>query len=333
MVENLQEKTLFNLFHKQRIYRDKTLNTIYFKSNEQIEKKTKPIDIDGVRYKLDIETGEIDYYTKMECINSQSKSLKRTKILLNMLLEMNDFDWFCTLTFDKAKIDRTDDKQVYHAYKKYIDHIKKKYPLFRYISVPERHKDMCIHFHLLIGGLTWQQLGLVNSGKVCCSWVNREDKICSKDYFDKTKEGKILTETDGLVVYNVTTFAYGFTTATRIASRERCNSYVKKYIDKALGVSTDIFKKRFFYSSNLKVPEIVTKLIGADFETPSSVLNLNRNNEHLLNAKYVNFNNEYNILQFWEENSIKESISEGLIPIRDKKELELINNIFPDKLT
>ena len=126
MIEEIEQKTAYNLFQKDRIYRDKTLTSLYFKSNkEQVDKKSRPIDIDGIRYKLDLETGEIQTYTKREVLGSISGSLRRTKIAMNMLLEMNDFDWFATLTFDKEKIDRTNDRDVFNAYKKYIDNIKK----------------------------------------------------------------------------------------------------------------------------------------------------------------------------------------------------------------
>ena len=119
MEDKEKQKTAYYLFQKDRIYRDKTLTSLYFKSNkEQVEKKSQPYDIDGIRYKLDLETGEILTYKKSEVQNSMACSLRRTKILMNMLLEMNDFDWFATLTFDKEKIDRTNDELVYHAYKK-----------------------------------------------------------------------------------------------------------------------------------------------------------------------------------------------------------------------
>ena len=105
-----KQKTAYYLFQKDRIYRDKTLSSLYFKSGkQQVEKKSRPIDIDGIRYKLDMQSGEIDTYTKREVLNSMGASLRRTKIAMNMLLEMNDFDWFATLTFDKEKIDRTND--------------------------------------------------------------------------------------------------------------------------------------------------------------------------------------------------------------------------------
>ena len=216
MENKVEQKTAYYLFQKDRIYRDKTLTSLYFQSNkEQVEKKSQPIDIDGIRYKLDLLTGEIDTYSKREVLNSMSASLRRTKILMNMLLEMNDFDWFGTLTFDKDKINRYDDKEVFNAYKKYIDNIKHQFPSLKYLCVPERHEDNCIHFHLLIGGITVKQLGLVNSGKVCCSWAYYKNKISSKEYFEKTKAEHELTDTDGLAVYNITTFPYGYTT-------ERC---------------------------------------------------------------------------------------------------------------
>ena len=323
-----KQKTAYYLFQKDRIYRDKTLTSLYFKSNkEQVEKKSQPYDINGIRYKLDLETGEILTYKKSEVQNSMACSLRRTKILMNMLLEMNDFDWFATLTFDKEKIDRTNDELVYGAYVKYINNIKHQYPSFRYLTVLERHEDGCIHFHLLIGGLTTKQLGLVNSGKVCCSWAYYKNKIASREFFERTKNEHELQDTDGLSVYNVTSFPYGLTTVTRIASRERCNSYVKKYINKDIGKSTEIFKKRFFYSKNLNRPAVVDRLIGADFDTPRNIKDIMLNNPHFQNADFINYNEEHNILQYWEDNSVKNCIDKGFIPL-SQKEIEELGDIF-----
>ena len=329
MEQQFKQKTAYNLFQKDRIYRDKTLTSLYFKSNkDQVDKKSCPIDIDGIRYKLDLETGDIDTYTKREVLNSMCSSLRRTKIAMNMLLEMNDFDWFCTLTFDKEKIDRSNDEAVFNAYKKYIDNTKKQFPSLGYMCFPERHEDNCIHFHLLINGMTPKQLGLVNSGKVCCSWAILKNKVASKEYFDRTKHEHELTDTDGLPIYNVTTFPYGYTTVTRIASRERCNSYVKKYVEKALG-NTEIFKKRFYYSSNLNVPSIVERLVGADFKTPKDIIDLMsvKNNPHLQNAEYVNYNKDHNVLQYWEDNNTKNYIDNGFIPL-SQNEIEELGDIF-----
>ena len=63
------------------------------------------------------------------------------------------------------------------------------------MTFPERHEDGNFHFHMLINGLTPKQLGLVNSGKVCCSWAKKKtdygvEKIgyCSREHFEKTKQ-------------------------------------------------------------------------------------------------------------------------------------------------
>lgn len=329
MEEKDNLKTTYYLFKKERIYNDKTFASVYFKSNKQIVKKSQPIDIDGFRYKMNIETGEVRNYKKSEVKNSLDSSTRRTRILLNMLLEMNTFDWFATLTFDKAKIDRTNDKLVFEAYVKYINNLKHKFPHLGYVTVPERHEDNCIHFHLLLNGIKPKELGLVNSGKVCCSWAWYKDKIASKEYFERTKNEHLneLTDTDGIPVYNVTTFPYGLTTVTRIVSRERCNSYVKKYINKDIGKSTEIFKKRFYYSKNLKVPDIVTRLIGADFDVPEKINNLMSEDSHYKNSNYSKYFEDYNTMQFWEDNDVKEKINRGIVPL-SQKEMDELGEIF-----
>lgn len=330
---NLQ-KTTYDLFKKDRIYRDKTLSSIYFKSNKQIVKKSCPIDLKGIRYKLNLETGDITNYTKQEVLNSMSCSVRRTKILLNMLLVMNDFDWFLTFTFDRKKIDRTNDLEVFKAYKKYINNLSHKYPTIKYITVPERHKDNCVHLHMLLAGVTPKQLGFVNSGKVCCSWAYFKDKIASKEYFEKTKSEheNELTIVDGSPIYNVTSFVYGHSTASKVASRERCNYYVSKYIEKALG-STEIFKKRFYYSKNLEVPKIVEQLIGADFVCPKNVPKLLeiQNDPLLQNSQYHFYNEDYNVLQYWIDNDLKSEIERGLIPLHEKENLPFKEILIQEK--
>ena len=227
----------YNLFSTERKYKKDTLVSFYFKSSKQIIKKYSPIDIDGERLKLNKITGEISNYKRKEVEQSRRCSLDRTTILMNTLLNMNDFDWFWTLTFDREKIDRTNEEAVFNCYKKYIHNLTRKYPGIKYMTFPERHEDNCFHFHMLVAGITPKQMGLVNSGKVCCHWATKKGGIASREYFEKTKCKYQLKDTDGETIYNITTFAYGFTTVSRIVSRERCNSYVKKYVEKALGLS------------------------------------------------------------------------------------------------
>jgi len=330
----IKEKYTYNLYSKERKYKRETFISYYFRQNKQVVKKKSPIDIDGERYRLDLETGEITNYTKKDIMESHNASLRRTVILMNTLLEMNDFDWFWTLTFDKEKIDRTDDQAVFNCYKKYINNLKHKYPNFKYMCFPERHEDNCIHFHLLTAGITAKQMGLVNSGKVCCHWAEKKGKkikICSKEFFEKTKHLYELSDTDGEPVYNITTFAYGYTTVSRICSRERCNTYVKKYVEKALG-STEIFKKRFYYSRNLNVPNVVNKLVGANFDKPMEIGKVNK----VYNSNYVKLANsepnvtKYNVLQIRIDNYIKQLIDNGATALK-YKELKELENIINGK--
>lgn len=323
----MNEKISYNLYSTERRYKDETLMSFYFQPNNKIIKKFSPIDINGERYRLDLQTGEIREYTKKEMLTSFNASLRRTVIAMNMLLSMNDFDWFWTLTFDNERINRYDDKQVFECYVKYINNLKHKYPNLKYMCFPERHEDNCIHFHLLVADITVKQMGLVNSGKVCCHWAMKNGKkigLCSREFFEKTKHLHELKETDGEPIYNITTFAYGYTTVSRICSRERCNSYVKKYVEKALG-STEVFKKRFYYSSNLNVPDVVKKLIGADFETPKDIDQLSclQNNIFIKNAKGEPYVSDYNVMQVRIDNEIKDCIDKGLISLSEKEILEL----------
>ena len=321
-----EKSTTYNLYSTERRYKDDTLISYYFQKNSKIIKQCSPIDMNGERLRLNHQTGEITEYTKKDIWESYGASLRRTKISMNMLLTMNDFDWFWTLTFDKEKIDRYNDKAVFDCYVKYIHNLKEKYPNFKYMCFPERHEDGCIHFHLLVADITAKQMGLVNSGKVCCHWSGKNG-IASKEYFEKTKHLHELKDTDGETIYNITTFVYGFTTVSRIVSRERCNSYVKKYVEKALG-STEVFKKRFYYSSNLNTPNVVKRLIGADFDLPTEVDKLSCiSTDPLVKNSNTQYISEHNVYQVKIDNKTKDFIDQGYIPLT-QNEIEQLGEIF-----
>lgn len=315
MIKN--DTTTYNLYSIERVYRDKTLVSFFFQKNKKVVKKFAPIDCDGQRYRANLETGEISCYKMRDVMSSHNASLRRTIIAMNMLLGMNDFDWFWTLTFDDEKIDRTNAQEVFNCYVKYINRLKKSCPSMGYMTFPEQHEDGCFHFHMLVNGITPKQMGLVDSGKVCCHWATKKNGVCSKEYFNKTKHFYTLKDTDGEPIYNVTSFYYGYTTASRICSRERCNTYVKKYVEKALG-STDIFKKRFYYSSNLNTPDVVKRLIGSDFEEPKVMTELDciKNNKLYKHSEGIPYLSAYNVLQIKIDNQTKKFLDEGLTPIK-----------------
>ena len=327
-----KKASAYNLYSTERIFRDKSLVSYYFQPNRKIYKKFEPVNINGERYRLNKLTGDISTYKLKDIINSKSASVRRTKILMNMLLNMNDFYWFWTLTFDKERIDRTNDKAVLECYEKFINNVSKQCLTFKYMTLPERHEDGCIHFHLLVAGISPEQMGLVNSGKVCCHWATKKNGVCSREYFEKTKHLHELKETDGETIFNVTKFAYGLTTCSRICSKERCYSYVKKYVEKALGC-TDTYMKRFYYSRNLNVPDVVKRLVGADFDIPTDITKLPFvvNSPYLKNAlgdPYVN----YNVLQLQIDNETKNFIDRGFIPVNDEEEKNAFKQAFETQL-
>ena len=332
----IEKDNTYNLCSTERRYREETLISYYFEKTRKTAKRFAPIDINGERYRVNLITGEITTYKKKDMINSLGCSVRRTRILMNMLLKMNDFDWFWTLTFDKDKIDRTNDAEVFSCYKKYIKNLIRQFPNFKYMCFPERHEDGCFHFHLLTAGITAKEMGLVNSGKVCCSWATKKNGVASREYFEKTKADHNLTDTDGEIIYNVTSFIYGYTTVSKIVSRERCNTYVKKYVEKALG-STDWFKKRFYYSKNLNVPDIVKKLVGAGFKEPKKLDEMEemRLNEYLLNAENNPYLSEYNVLQFSIDNSMKDMLDKGIIKpiyVANNKDLPFKENLVSEEI-
>ena len=77
-------------------------------------------------------------------------SLARTKTLIHDLVLCNDFELFCTFTFDPDKVDRFSYLSCLSKMSKWIHNQKDKNPDFMYLVVPEQHKSGAWHFHALI---------------------------------------------------------------------------------------------------------------------------------------------------------------------------------------
>ena len=73
------------------------------------------------------------------------------------------------------------------------------------------------------------------------------------------------------------------------------------------------------------MPTIVSRLIGADFETPMNIKEIMFNSPHLQNATSVQFSEQHNVLQYWEDNETKQIIDSGFIPLQlDEEEKKAI---------
>lgn len=135
----------------------------------------------------------------------------------------NDFDCFWTITFGD---DRYDYEVAFSKMSKWLRKMKDKYGKFNYIIIPELHKDGAIHFHGVTGGF---------KGNIIYSGV-------------KHKKVK---------VYNCVDWEHGFTTITKMRSREKCATYVTKYFTKEMQNSiVGKGKKKYWSSRGLRLPAV-----------------------------------------------------------------------------
>lgn len=153
----------------------------------------------------------------------KSVSLNRTKNKIYNIARSNTWDWFITLTFDRGKTDSSDYDQVTEKLQNFLENFRKRYsPNMKYLIVPELHKDgIHYHFHGLLSDV--ENMKFIFSG-----------------HYSNSKP-----------IYNIESWKYGFTTATRVEDTDKVSSYITKYITKA---SEQYLKnkKRYYASRNIK---------------------------------------------------------------------------------
>lgn len=161
------------------------------------------------------------------------KRVKQRKEKIIDFAYCNDWQYFVTLTFDtknKENFPRGySHEQAIFLLKKWINNQHNKNKNMRYILVSEFHKESGnLHFHGLFSKVNWDLSIAFNS-----------------------KTGKPLIE-NGVQVYNLNDYKYGFTTISEIKDSKKVSIYLSKYITKDL-ISLK-FKKVFWHSQNLKKP-------------------------------------------------------------------------------
>lgn len=239
-------------FVTRKLYNDKTEKFIikngYSPNIEKIQrakrlkKLLKEIELKSIEPKgqLDFETMQEYKKKKIEFdrkyapkLENAVRSMNRSKNNLIDILKSNDFNFFVTLTFDKNKIDRLDDKETRKEFAKFVKDLRKCFINMIYVAVPEYHKKGGLHFHLLIGKVTAEELGFVDSGKV-------------------VKSGRC----KGQTIYNVTKWQSGFSTATKILDTNAVKYYLSKYLTKGKVDPRFFGKKRFYVSQNINRPQV-----------------------------------------------------------------------------
>lgn len=150
--------------------------------------------------------------------------------------------------------DRKDDCFCRKAFSRWSRDMRSKLPNMYYVSVPEYHGAGGIHFHVVVGGVSAAELGLVDSGLV----LHNGKPIQRSKFIDYGFEYD-LPSGEGATVYNVSSWKIGFTTATEVRSSEAVTWYVGKYMSKANIDPRFYNKKRYYVAKSTRLP-CVTKI-------------------------------------------------------------------------
>lgn len=185
-------------------------------------------------------------------------NIYRAKRNIKELALCNPWDFFCTMTIDSEKHDRSDLNGFFKKLRKYINNIAYKHnTTISYLFIPELHKDgLNWHLHGFIKGLPLQYLKCFKVG----------------DRMGSTLAKKVLR---GDTVYNWVGYSerFGFCDLEPIKDALRVSSYVTKYISKDVFKSVKNLNAHTYYCSNgLKRAELVKrgfffgKISSYDFE-------------------------------------------------------------------
>lgn len=168
------------------------------------------------------------------------ESLCRSKRMLRDYILCNPFEYFCTFTFDREKVNRGDYKECLRKLTKFLNNYRSRYaPNFRYCIVPEMHKDGSWHFHGVVSGIRLEDLFV-------------PDTIL-KRYGDSLRR---VPNTPGYVSWRNYEKSLGFFNLSKIKNQPACARYITKYITKDLQ-SVDLGRQVVLHSNNLQKPELV----------------------------------------------------------------------------
>ena len=154
-------------------------------------------------------------------------SLSRSRSRVLQLAFNNKWDYFVTLTFNKDKIDRYDYKAICAAMLKFFDNYKqRKSKDFKYLLIPEQHKDGAFHFH---------------------------------GYFANVAPGDVAPNEHNYLDFMPYRKKFGFCSISPIEDREKCAVYVSKYITKDMFLNVPPAGTHLYFASRgLKYDVVVS---------------------------------------------------------------------------
>lgn len=190
--------------------------------------------------------------------NKLENNLSRAKSKIFQYAMCNDFEYFVTLTLDSKKYDRYNLKKFVSDLGHMIrnNRARKGWNL-QYILIPEQHKDGAWHLHGLFSHIPSEFLEINKNG-----------------YLDFPQYSK----------------KFGYCSLSKIKDKNKCASYITKYVSKDLGDKIEKNHKCYYASRGLKLPVKVfcgnlDKEIKFDFENDFVQL---KNMNELEFCKFIN---------------------------------------------
>lgn len=157
-----------------------------------------------------------------------ASSIARSRSKVLQLGANNKWDFFVTLTISPdASVDRYDFKSVVKSLLKFFDNYKqRRSSSFKYLVIPEKHKDGAYHFHGFFANINPLDLAVNEYGYL--------------DFVPYCKK-------------------YGFCSLSEIKDITACASYVSKYISKDMfnGTVAESNTHLYYASRGLKTDEII----------------------------------------------------------------------------
>ena len=222
------------------------------------------------------------------------KSINRTKTRISDYVLCNNFTHFVTFTFDpkNSKVKTEENRKDLLKMSKLlmtwinseqINHFRRHGQRFKYLIVPERHKNGAWHFHAIFEDYKNEIEDFYSS----------KNKYLTVDEI-RTKNKKPKNQRGFLPRYTL-----GRSEIAPIKDKTKMSNYIKKYITKDL--INEKYKKRYWCSKNLKTPEIIENIVESSTTIPEQyifskhdyhkVYIIPRNSDYF---KFLNFSDKIN---------------------------------------
>lgn len=182
---------------------------------------------------------------------SAYSSTQRTKKTILEYLLSNQWEYFCTFTFNPRLVDRTDFYEVSQKLSKWLQHLKERYAHdLMYVVVPELHEDKkSYHFHAVMSNIGSLQFS----------------PFCHKNSNDEVTQ--VFTK-NGQQIYVINQWRFGYSTAIELEHNAESSTkiayYMTKYITKDLCANT--LNRRRYWVSRSTVSKPIEEYFNIDFD-------------------------------------------------------------------